>query len=104
MLRVSPNQNLINVQTECNKILKETAQSQPKPESHQFSIPYLAERGGAKRRRARQPGVIGISRKLVRVSPSQNLINFQLECNMISRKLIRASPSQNLIDFHLELN
>ena len=56
MLRASPNQNLINFQTECNKIFKETAQSQPKPESHQFSIPYLAERGGAKRRRARQPG------------------------------------------------
>ena len=104
MVRASPNHNLINYQTECNRDFKETAQIQPKPKSHQFSIPYLAERGGAKRRRARQPGVIGISRKLVRVSPSQNLINFQLECNMISRKLIRASPSQNLIDFHLELN
>ena len=56
MLRASPNQKLINFQTECNRNFKETAQSQPKPESHQFSIPYLAERGGAKRRRARQPG------------------------------------------------
>ena len=56
MLKASPNQNLINFQLECNMNFKETAQSQPKPESHQFSRPYLAERGGAKRRRARQPG------------------------------------------------
>ena len=56
MFRASPNQNLINFQLECNMNFKETAQSQPKPESHQLSLPYLAERGGAKRRRARQPG------------------------------------------------
>ena len=38
MLRASPNQNLINFQLECNRNFKETAQGQPKLESHQFSI------------------------------------------------------------------
>ena len=38
LLRASPSQNLNNIQLECNRNLKETAQSQHKPESHQFSI------------------------------------------------------------------
>jgi len=38
LLRASPSQNLINFQLECNRNLKEAAQGQPKPESHQFSI------------------------------------------------------------------
>ncbi len=38
LLRASPGQNLINVQLEYNRNFKETAQGQPKLESHQFSI------------------------------------------------------------------
>ena len=107
MLRASPNQNLINVQTECNNILKETAQSQPKPESHQFSIPYLAERGGAKRRRARQPGrmlaCIGISRKLLRASPSQNLINIELKCNRNFKEITEGQPKPESHQFWIRM-
>ena len=38
LFRASPSQNFINFQLECNRNFKETAQGQPKPESHQFPI------------------------------------------------------------------
>ena len=47
MLRASPSQNLINVQLECNRNFQETAQSQPKSESHRFSFRIELEYEGS---------------------------------------------------------
>ena len=134
MLRASPNQNLINFQLECNMNVKETAQSQPKPESHQFSIRMELQcqgncSGPAKARISSifNQNVIGISRncsgpaqarissifnqnviqilrKMLRASPNQILSIFNQNVIGISRKMLRASRSQNLINFHLECN
>ena len=53
LLRAIPGQNLINFQLECNRNLEcnrtfqETAQSQPKSESHRFSFRIELEHEGS---------------------------------------------------------
>ena len=105
MLRESPSQNLINFQLECNRNFKETVQSQPKPESHQFSIPYLAERGGAKRRRARQPGMmLACNRNFKETAQGQpKPDNFQLECNRNFKETAQGQPKPEFHQFSIRM-
>ena len=87
MPRESSSQNLLNFQLECNRIFKETAQGQPKLESHQFSI----------------RNVIGILRKLLRASPSQNLINFQMERKRNVKETAQGQPKLESHQFSIRM-
>ena len=47
---------------------------------------------------------MGISRKLLKASPSQNLMNFQIECNKNSKETAHGQPNPQYINFQLECN
>ena len=53
--------------------------------------------------RANQILVIGILRKMLRTSPSQNLSNFQLECNRNFKETAKGQPKPESYQFSIKM-
>ena len=64
--------------------------------------PYVAERGGAERRRVRQPGrMLACNGNLKESAQGQHLINFQLECNRNFKENAQGEPKPDPHQFSI---